>query len=416
MAGRFRKGLWRSFLLLGTAFGIYTGIAVTKACDYDERTATVTYGQLQDIVADDNPIITHLDISLLRGKQDFEKFIKIALGDDVDFSEEQLRFPARFDRALRDQVGLHYEAERQEGECTNDLCYPPPSTVEDMIILAARITRENLDYDYKAHFIYHTEHAFDNDHILGGIVEFVIRSVEAGVEYVNVSSMAPDEVLNYGQGACEQYTDVFNAVLSRINGLFGSPYDLSVGTITSRFGSPRSESYEGLVRLLNLYYFHQNSDYVPHISSIVIAHDPYRLENPHIYFVDSQLDDPFIDEDQIINIDRDLFSEFNSALTLAEEYSVCTYSRRYNVDCRGVPWDHIVIDDRSARILVEDLGVREDIVRYIRDHMDQEILTLSEIMALQRYEGEADMEGLITYFDGTGWLVYRLQEHCRGGT
>ncbi len=415
MAGRVWKGLKYMLLALGTAFGISSGAVMIKAHEHDERTATITYGQLQDIVADENPIITHLDISLLRGNRDFEEFVTIALGDDVDFSDRPPHYPALFDAVLRDQVELHYEASRQE-KCTNDLCYPSPSTVEGLITLAARITESNLEYDHRAHFINHTEQAFDNEHVLRGLVEFIIRSAEVGVEYAHVSRMAPDETLNYGKGMCEQYAYVFNTTLRRLNRMFGSPYDLSVGTIASAPGNPRNAFYEGLSRLLNLYYFHRNSGRVPHVSNVIITHDPHRLENPRLYFVDPQHIDPFVDEDQIINIDRELFARYGAALTLAEDYSVRTYSRRHDFDYSGALWDHIVIDDTSERILIDHLGVREDIVQYIRDHTDPTILTLSEIGALQRYDGEADVDELIDYFDWTGWLVSRLREHRRERT
>ncbi len=413
MKGRSRKGLRYALLCLGAALGIYTGVVAKEAHDHNERTATITYGQLQDIVADDNPIMSELDLSLGRGNRDFEAFISIALGGDVDFSDRPARYPALFDRTVRDQVELHYEAMPQD-KCTNDLCYPPPPTVEAMISLAARITDANLEYDYEAHFIHHTEPAFDNDHLLAGVVEFIIRSGEVGVEYARVSSMTPDEIIGYGQGMCEQYADVFNATLRRLNAMFGSPYDLSVGAIASMPGNPRNTFYEGLSRLLNFYHFHRDSGNVQHVSNIIVAHDPHRQTQPRIYFVDSQQMDPFEDGDQIISVDRERFSRFSAALTLAEEYSVRVYSRSNDFDPRGSLWDHIVIDDASARILIDDLGLREDVVSHVMDNTEPTILTLYEIGALQRYDGEADTERIIEYFGREGWLVSRLREHRAG--
>lgn len=413
MAGKVRKGIKYTLLAFGAAFGIYTGAAMKDAYDHGERTATISYGQLQDIVGDDNPIITELDLSLGRGNSDFEAFVSLALGGDVDFSNRLPHHPALFDWTLREQVDIHHQAMRQE-ECTNDLCYPPPQTVEDMISLAARITESNLEFDYEAHFIHHTEQAFDNDHVLGGIVEFVIRSAEVGIEYAHVAAMAPDEILHYRKGMCEQYADVFTATLSRLNELFGSPYDLSVGKISYAPGDQDNIFYEGLSRLLNLYYFHRNSGFTPHIANVVIAHDPARFDQPAIYFIDAQLVGPFDAEDQIISVDRERFSRFSAALTLAEDYSVRAYSRSHDFNRDGAMWDHIVIADGSARILTQDLRVREDVVRYIRSNTDPTLLTLPEIALLQRYVGPATRDGILECVGNYGWLASRLRANHRG--
>lgn len=408
MAGKVRRGIKYTLLALGAVFGIYTGIAMKGAHDHDERTATITYGQLQSIVANDNPIMSELDLSLGRGNRDFEAFVNLALGGDVTFSNRPPRHPALFDQTLHDQVELHYQAMREE-ECTNDMCYPPPPTVVRMISLAAYITDANIEYDREAHFIRHTRQAFDNDHILGGIVEFFIRSAEVGIEYAHVSTMAPDEIIDYGKGMCEQYSDLFNATLLRLNEMFGSPYDLSIGTIAYAPGNPGNIFYEGLSRLLNLYYFHRNSSFVPHVSSVVIAHDPVRLDQPRIYFIDAQSSDPFNAEDQIISVDRDVFSRFDASLRLAEDYSVRAYSRSHDFNPNGAMWDHIVVDDDSARILTQDLGLREDVLDYIRDNTSPTILTLFEIGLLQRYGGEVDVQAILDHVGHCGWLESRLR-------